>query len=149
MIFHDKPYILSAILRIGHAGSDVDNYSKGGYAAVINMDGTLREKAIAHSGKDGEDVFTDQTESGKRFAGFRIPSWDKVCETVKDTALRLPHHKLVGWDFAIDEGGEVVLIEFNCHIGQNQGTCGPTFGDMTDEVLREVFKPRMKKQGEG
>lgn len=144
VVFHGEVHILSAILRIGHAGSDVDNYSLGGYAAVIDPDGTLQKKAITHSTKEGKTVFTEQTENGRRFEGFRIPEWEKVCRTVKDAALRLPHHKLVGWDFAIDENGDVVLIEFNCHIGQNQSTCGPTFGDLTDEIFGEIFRRKKK-----
>ena len=42
-------------------------------------------------------------------------------------------------DIAIDEMGDPVVIEYNIRPEQNQMTCGPTFGEMTDEILSEVF----------
>ena len=40
----------------------------------------------------------------------------------------------------MDKTGDPVLIEFNVHVpGQNQEICGPTFADLTEEVLAEVF----------
>lgn len=143
VVLDGKPYILSSILRIGQAGSLVDNVSKGGYQAIILPDGTLAKNAYTHEGNAHR--YVEQTASGVPFEGAKIPSWDKLQETVKNLATTLPHLKLIGWDLAVDENGEVVLIEFNCHFGQNQSTCGPTFGDMTDEVLAEVFKKKGRK----
>ena len=34
---------------------------------------------------------------------------------------------------------EPVFIEYNVCPGSNQITCGPTFGDLTERVLEEVF----------
>ena len=42
--------------------------------------------------------------------------------------------------FAVGEDGTPVMIEFNIKPGQNQiGGKEPSFGDLTDEVLEEVF----------
>lgn len=145
MVFNGEAHILSAILRIGQAGSLVDNISKGGYQAVIRLaDGTLEKLAYTHEGDTHRHV--EQTASGIRFEGAAIPCWDEIRTTVKDLALKLPHLKLIGWDFGVDEQGRVVLIEFNCHFGQNQENCGPTFGDMTEDVLEAVFRNRMLKR---
>ncbi len=140
LVFHGKAYLLSAILRIGHADSRVDNVSKGGYQAIVREDGTLEKLAYTHKG--GKDNFVEQTDEGVRFEGFAIPSWEKVRATALDLALKMPHLALIGWDFSVDEQGDPVLIEFNCHIGQNQENCGPTFGDMTEEILTEVFRDK-------
>ncbi len=143
LMFRDEPHILSAILRIGHPGSRVDNVSQGGYQAIIRPDGTLDR--LAYTKNSGTAQYVEQTDSGIRFEGFPIPSWDKISRTALDLSARLPHLRFIGWDFAVNENGEVVLIEFNCQIGQNQENCGPTFGDMTEEVLGEVFRRRMEK----
>ncbi len=143
LFLNGKPHILSSILRIGAAGNEVDNVSKGGYQCTIRPDGTLEELAYTHY--TGKDEFVKETKDGLRFEGFAVPSWDKIYQTTLDLCTKLPHLKFIGWDLGVDENGEVVLIEFNCQIGQNQATCGPTFGDLTDEVLSEVFQKRMQK----
>lgn len=143
LFFHDKAHILSAIFRIGHEGSQLDNISLGGYQVNIRPDGSLDKLAYTH--RNGIHDRVEQTNAGKRFEGFLVPSWDKVQKTAIDLASKLPYLRFIGWDFAIDEAGDVVLIEFNSQLGQNQSTCGPTFGDMTDEVLAEVFKKKGRK----
>lgn len=142
--FKGEVHILSAILRIGPEGSRVDNISKGGYQAVIQPDGSLKKLAYTHL--NGTHAHVPQTASGIPFENFVIPSWEKLVETVKTAALRLPHLKIIGWDIAIDENSEINLVEFNCLFGPNQENCGPTFGDMTDEVLSEVFAKKKPKR---
>ena len=66
---------------------------------------------------------------------IKIPSYDRVLETIKKNHKYLPYFKIIGWDFAIDREGEPVLIEFNVSPEQNQLTCGPTFGKLTDQIL--------------
>lgn len=139
LVFKGKAYVLpSAVLRVGAAGNVVDNMGAGGYQCPIQKDGTLYKEAFTR--KDGIDRFDEISRDGFRFEGFEVPSYDKVCEIALDLASHLPHLRYVAWDFAVDEDGEPVLIEFNVHMpGQNQENCGPTFGDMTDEILDEVF----------
>lgn len=137
LVYQDTPYILSSILRIGGAGSKVDNVSKGGYQCTIRPDGRLEK--LAYTDRSGKAEMVEENDKGMRWEDYAIPNFEKICETAKDLALKLPHLKLIGWDFALDENGEIVLIEFNCQIGQNQATCGPTFGDITEGVLAEVF----------
>lgn len=137
LVQNGEAHILSSIFRIGQEGSFVDNVSIGGYQAVIRPDGTLAKYAYTNDGNTHR--YVEQTASGISFESAVIPSWDKIQETVKSLAVTLPHMRLIGWDIAVDESGEVVLIEFNCHFGQNQSTCGPTFGDRTEDVLSEVF----------
>lgn len=137
LVLHGKPHILSSILRVGHTGSKVDNLAQGGYSAEIRPDGTLVPLAYTH--RDNKNAYVECSSTGKPFAGFTIPSWDNLKTTVLDLAMRLPHMKLIGWDIAVDEHGDIVLIEFNCQFGPDQENCGPMYGDMTDEVLKEVF----------
>lgn len=140
LVFHGEAHILSAVLRIGKRGSRVDNTAQGGYLALIRPDGTLDRRAFTERNGDTDFQYIEQTDEGKRFEDFAVPSWEKVRDTALDLALKLPQLKLIGWDLAVDEAGDVVLIEYNCHFAPNQDElCGPLFGDMTDEVLAEVF----------
>ncbi|MEB3012765.1 sugar-transfer associated ATP-grasp domain-containing protein [Parvimonas sp. D2] len=132
--FKGKVHILSSILRIGAKGARVDNIGAGGYACVINPDGTLQEKGVNRKAE-----WIEKTDEGIEFKGRFVPSFDKVIEIVKNEHRKLAHFKLIGWDFSIDESGDPVFIEYNVTPGANQITFGPTFGDLTDEVLEEVF----------
>ena len=58
LVFRGKPVLLSAILRIGNPGSDVDNIGAGGYQCRIREDGTLG--ADAYISRNGGDEFVTE-----------------------------------------------------------------------------------------
>ena len=136
-LYQDEVKILSTIIRIGNGDNEVDNVAAGGFQVNINPDGTLQK--TAYTSRRGQHVFTETDDKGMRFEGYQLPSFDRIIDTVKKMASTLGHFRIVGWDIAVDEEGDPVFIEFNCNPGQNQMTYGPTFGDYTDEVLKEVF----------
>lgn len=133
-------YHLSSILRIGGKTSRIDNVSQGGYQCTINPNGTLTKMAYAY--RDGIVRMVDKTDDGIVFDGFTIPAYDEIIELIDYYAPKMGHFKVLGWDFAIDENGKPVFIEYNTLPGQNQMTCGPTFGAYTDEILKEVFNKK-------
>ena len=132
-----RVHVLSAILRVGGAGSEVDNVSRGGYQCTICPDGRLAPTAITK--REGVWVRTAGTDEGLLFSDIVVPSFARARELVCRAAAGMGHFRLLGWDIAIDAEGEPVLIEYNVIPGQNQTTCGPTFGDMTETVLEEVY----------
>ena len=133
--FQGKIYILSALLRMGASGARVDNTTSGGCACPIKPDGWLVEKAV-----NRKSEWTDKHESsGILYKDIRVPNFECVVESAKKIHGLMPNFNIIGWDFSVDESGEPVLIEYNLMPEQNQISCGPTFGDMTDAVLDEVF----------
>lgn len=133
-------HILNAFLRIGSGNSRVDNFSKGGFACNINIDGTLSE-----FGLDNQYKWVKETENGIAFRDFAIPNYDKVVQMVKDAALKLTHFRVIGWDIAIDDSGRPLIIEYNLipitSVDLPQNVCNnPYFGDFTERVLDEIFK---------
>lgn len=139
-LFGGKVHILSTILRIGGGKNEVDNVSQGGYQCTIRSDGRLEKYAITKLGGTWKNV--DICANGIRFEDVTIPSFDRILEAVRSAAEKQGHFKILGWDIAVAPDGEPVLIEYNVIPGQNQGTCGPTFGDMTGQVLEDVFGRR-------
>lgn len=133
----DKIHVLSSILRVGGGDNEVDNVSQGGYQCTIRPDGSLEPTAITKLG--GRWTRTDRTAGGVRFADAAVPSYDRILGAVRAAAGSVGHFRILGWDIAVDPEGEPVLIEYNVIPGQNQSTCGPTFGELTDEVLEEVY----------
>ena len=134
----EKVQILSSILRVGAPGEAVDNIGHGGCQCVIRPDGTLGPEACYS--RNGVSRFVRENAAGLSFEGYPVPSFGKAAELAVSLARHVPHLRLIAWDLAIDENAEPVLIEFNASMpSQNQLTCGPTFGDSTEEVLAEVF----------
>ena len=133
-LFEGEVYVLSSILRMGGSGARVDNIGAGGHSCAIGPDGRLSKLAVNRKSEWVED-----NGKGTRFEDVVVPSYDKAVELVKRLHRRLAHFKIIGWDIGIDKEGEPVLIEFNTNPGQNQYSCGPTFGDLTDRVLEDVF----------
>lgn len=139
-LHRDKVYTLSSILRVGGFGSEVDNTSQGGFQGSILPGGRLAPKGFTHRNDRWE--YIDAYPNGIRFADVTVPFYDRVEEAAHKNALRMGHFRILGWDFAVSPDGTPVLIEYNVIPGQNQESDGPTFGELTDEVLGEVFGKR-------
>lgn len=132
--FEGEVHILSSILRMGASGHKVDNIGAGGFACPIQKDGHLTEKGVNRKAE-----WVSENQHGIRFCDVQVPSYEKIIRIVKEQHRRLAHFKLIGWDFSVNTEDEPVFIEYNVCPGSNQITCGPTFGDLTERVLEEVF----------
>lgn len=135
LLFKEEVHILSIIARMGSGDSRVDNVSAGGIQVTVNQDGTFSKYGFDKK----RNKFAKHPDTKVVFEKFEIPGFDEVINKVKEQHVKLPHFKIVGWDFAIGEKGNPVFIEFNSCPGSNQMTDGPTFGDITEEVLQEVY----------
>lgn len=135
--FEGEVHILSAIIRMGAGNQRVDNVSSGGMQCGINMDGTCHKLACTKK----RDWVTSHPD-GAVFANIRIPSFQQIIKIVKEEHAKLPHFRLIGWDFSVDINGDPIFIEYNVCPGANQMTCGPTFGELTEKVLNDVFVNR-------
>ena len=133
-LFENEVHILSSILRVGGDGSRVDNVGAGGYACAVMEDGRLGTTAINRRSERCET-----NAGGVRFDSVVIPAYKDALDMVKRLHTKLAHFKIIGWDIGINESAEPVMIEFNTAPGQNQFCCGPTFGELTEKVLRDVF----------
>lgn len=138
-LFQGEVHISSSILRMGVGGSRLDNVSAGGLACPILPDGRLSEKAI-----NRESKWVTNHPGGVIFKDIKIPSYDKVIESVRRAHKNIPHFRIIGWDFSIDEKGEPLFIEYNGAPGLNQVSCGPLFGDLTELVLDSIFFNKSK-----
>lgn len=127
--------ILYTVIRIGRKGFDVDNETAGGISTKINPDGTLCRYAFGAAGDDNIEF----TDNGTKLEGYHIPSYDKAIEMVKRAHYHLPHFDLIGWDVAIEEDGEPILIEWNTWPELSQSANGPALGEYTERILKETW----------
>lgn len=133
-LFENEVHVLSAILRVGGVGSHVDNIGAGGFACAVGPDGRLSRYAVNRKSERCEIG-----AAGIRFDSVVVPGFAEAVSLVKRLHVRLAHFKIIGWDIAVGTDGQPILIEFNTAPGQNQFSCGPTFGDLTERVLSDVF----------
>ena len=130
-------YIVSTVVRMGSAGSRVDNFSSGGACCGIAADGTIKDCVY-----DAKGNKLDGLPSGAEVSGKKLPAYDKICEQVKLLHNRFPQFGIISWDFAVDELGDPVLLEYNVGRGGihvHQLCNGPLYGDMTELLLNEAF----------
>ncbi|MCC6809390.1 MAG: hypothetical protein IT381_18320 [Deltaproteobacteria bacterium] len=110
-----KPFVIRTAVRIGRAGSPVDNTQQGGIWSRVDMKtgeiqaGVTRKTFGVY--RKGEPVREGvHPDTGRSFVGLRVPWWDegqalalKAHETLAPEALSL------GFDVALCEGAPVLL----------------------------------------
>jgi hypothetical protein len=133
-LFGGRVHISSSILRMGTSGARMDNYSIGGVACRIGLDGRLATHAFDRSWQ-----WVSSHPSGAVFEEIQVPSYDRILECVQSVHPELPFFRIIGWDFAVDKSGEPVFIEYNGAPDLNQVSCGPMFGNLTESILDFVF----------
>lgn len=133
-LFQGEVHISSSILRMGVGGSRFDNVSKGGFACPVLPDGRLTEKAL-----NNRSQWVESHPGGTVFSDVKIPSYERILDEIRMAHKNIPHFRIIGWDFSVDESGDPVLIEYNGAPGLNQVSCGPLFGELTEQVLNMIF----------
>lgn len=136
--FKNEIFMLSSFIRFGGKGSRVDNAHSGGLACGLENDGRLKATAF-----DLAANRYDYRPEGKTLNHIVVPNYEKCVEIATHLAKRfVPITNMISWDFAIDEKGEPILIEIGVSFGGlnfHQICNGPVFGDLTEDVLKEVF----------
>ena len=127
---------LSATLRFNEADVPNDNYvSRDGRGLVVvgvDSNGNLDGKRYYPCG-----VAIEETACG-RFAGERVSFFEKMRDLVVELQGKLGHFGFVGWDVAVDEKGEPVILEYNIKspgVLFYQYANGPLFQGYTREVV--------------
>jgi hypothetical protein len=132
-VITDEVIPLHAVLRIGKKGNFIDDQNVGGVACYINENGKLRDFAT--------DIFG---EKYYKFNGIVFAEMEEVPKVreMKQYAVQFApqniHSRVMGFDFTIDSGDTIKLIEIN-HLwtGINffQMNSSSVFGKYTDEVI--------------
>ena len=103
----DEVVCIAAYLRIGSAGSLVDNLTAGGVTFPIDVNTGVMESGF-YKYKLGV-VFDQLPESGNQMAGCELPLFKEIVERAKEAMLAFPETRFVGADIAVSIDGPVVL----------------------------------------
>lgn len=144
--YKGEVHVLSTIVRFGIGGKKVDNISSGGIFCGVKSDGSFTKYGYTNRAV----VMETHPTTGAPFAGNYVPNYEKLKQMVCELSNRFAEDsQLISWDIAINEEGEPVLIEVNLNysgIGLLQIANGPLFGDLTKDVLKDIFSnPRLRR----
>lgn len=136
LLYNQRVYILSAIVRIGKPESIVDNFCSGG--TLLGMDpktGILNTWAMNNDNRkitvlpNGEDLSTPHA----------VPNYQGIIEAVKSMHYRMPYIRMIAWDIALTENDEPALIECNFagYYQMSEFNSGAIFKEHLDQMLDE------------
>lgn len=129
--------LLGAAVRFGGQGAFRDNACTGGGFCKIHDDGSVCDNVFRY--RRFGHLSLSQI---KGLTNFKIPNYDKVLDRCISMHKTVPYMDLIGWDIAIGEDGDPVLIELNqypdCELIQIFN--GPMFGQHTDSLLEKISK---------
>ncbi len=103
--------ILFVVNQFGSEGSITDNDDVKGIWCVTDKE-TGEIITCEEDDKNGF-VYDTHPDTKVKFAGFKNPFFDKIKNTALQAAEVIPKCRLVGWDIAVREDGEIVIIEGN------------------------------------
>ena len=138
LVFNNDVHVMSSAIRFGAKGNRTDNIMSGGLACGLHPDGRLRSIAYDYDGRKHACH-----PKGKPYKDIVIPNYEKCVDIVTALATRFSSmSRLISWDLAIDENANPLLVEFNISFGGinfHQFCNGPILGDLTVDVLKDVF----------
>ena len=114
---------LSAYLRVGRAGSLVDNSTSGG--VIFPMDKMTGVMKMGFTKHDRGSFYDAHPDSGIRMAGEKLHCFDEGITLAKKVILAFPGINFAGIDLAFSKGGPVIL-EINVQ---------PDYNDFSDTSL--------------
>lgn len=138
LFINGKFSVCSITCRVGMGDSYLDNVATGNVMVGVKMDGQFMK--YAYDSRYGKHTKTD---TGVIFSKFKIGAIDKMLAFVEQHHKKnLPHCGFIGWDIALDENEEPVMIEVNLYGAgvhfEQLAVEAPLYGDRTDEVIEYV-----------
>ena len=113
-------------LKFGRDGQRSYTSARGVLAPIVDASGTLGER-----GTSGNWHPVDRhPDSGEVFGGRVVPCFAAACRVVEALHDKLPQVETIGWDVAVTDDDEILIIEWNAghaDITFTEATIGPSF----------------------
>ena len=110
-----KTHILEMMLRVGQAGSHVDNWGSGGVGYVFDKEtGICSQYGLDKLNRP----YSFHPGSNVQMIGFKLPRFEELKQYIYDLCSVNPKARYVGWDIAVTPDG-FDLVEMNCPGGHD------------------------------
>lgn len=144
LMINGKVSVNTAMIRFGNPGSIVDNLGAGGVCVGIKDDGSFMDFGFTSTG------LKIDSWNNINFSGRYIPNFESVKKLACKAHVFIPTCGFAGWDIALDENDNPVLIECNLiYPGlffEQIANGEPAFHNRFDEFLR-IIKEAPKPSG--
>ena len=114
LLHNGEVHIICAAMRFGKENSDVDNYSLGNFVASLDIESG---KINSHAVNQNLEQIKRVSLTGTDIIGLQIPCWEEIKSLVKKAHVKIPQLKYIGWDVAINDKNEPLLVEGNTYAG--------------------------------
>jgi len=124
----EKVFSLRSVLRFGRQGSLVDNQASGGLSSGVSDQGIVNNFSIDKYGEKTELNLEERI----------VPGFEEMKVIAVKIASKFYYHRLLGFDFCVDDQRRVRLLEINTknlEINFIQMNLGPLFREYTREVI--------------
>ncbi len=129
-----RVHAVSTVVRVGRAGSSIDNVNAGGLVIGVGDDGALAERAF-----DGNGVaYRHHPDHGYAFAGRSVVPATLAHDAALAVHERIPELDVLSFDVAMAAGPRALLLEVNVSwqgITMHQLCHGPLFAVHQDVVV--------------
>ena len=136
----EKPKVTASIIRIGKNGACVDNACAGGVFIGVDVATGEMGRFVINRYGNKENVWNGVDFSQNTFV---VPYWKEVIAFAEFVGTRVPHHRLIALDVALNKDGKPILIEFNIEwfgFWLYEYTNQEVFGEYTDEIIEYCKK---------
>ncbi len=105
---------IGAAWKIAVAPNRVDNFHMGAFGNLVaGVDlATGAVDGVVDGFWPGANLLDRHPQTGRPFAGFRLPGWQRLLRVCQDAGAVFPLMKVHHWDFALTDRGPV-LLELN------------------------------------
>jgi hypothetical protein len=126
------------MLRFGNGDSRVDNSSGGGGWVNIQSDGVMKNMSYDINGNKFGRI---HPSTGVVYSKLSFPFVENVNRFCQNLHKNFPYNSIVGWDIAVDESENPILIEWNANnpgLWQIEALYGPFFKkEIEDNLFKE------------
>lgn len=126
--------VQDTFMKVGRAGSFIDNGGAGGILVHIDSDtGELKGAGIDEKGLR----YVTHPDHGYAFEGIRLPRWADAVEMATAATLEIGESCYIGWDITCNKDGKWIIVEGNSNT-QFYGQQGPLGKGVKEQFLKNV-----------
>lgn len=133
-----RKFMPIAVHRIGTKRTKtVDNWSKGGLSALIDIDKGILGKATCKSSNNKIVWYSQHPDTNKQIEGVKIPNWDLIKNQILSISNYMSFLKYIAWDIVVTKEGFSVIEANNTTDVDVLQVHKPM---LADERLRRFYK---------